>query len=58
MYMYHVYKYLIQKEICSSNFPIVSTLFWEIPIVYFRETTIQKKLFWVAVDGVVNTTDV
>ena len=37
----------------------MSTLLWEIAILYFWETrTILKKLFWGAVDGVANTTDV
>ena len=37
----------------------MSTLLWEIAILYFWEArTILKKLFWGAVDGVTNTTDV
>ena len=43
----HIYKHLIQKEICSSNFPIVSTLLWEIVILYFdnfRNKNYSKKL--------------
>ena len=59
IYIYIIYKCLIWREICSSNFPIASTLLCEIAILYFWETrTILKKLFWGAVDAVANTTDV
>ena len=59
IYIYIIYKYLIWREICSSNFPIASTLLCEIAILYFWETrTILKKLLWGAVDAVANTTDV
>ena len=57
----HIYKHLIQKEICSSNFPIVSTLLWEIVILYFdtfRNKNYSKKLVLCAAYAVVNAADV
>ena len=36
IYIY-IYIYMIQKEICSSNFSIVSTLFREIAKLYANE---------------------
>ena len=33
----YIYIYMIQKEICSSNFSIVSTLFREIAKLYANE---------------------
>ena len=38
IYIYiYIYIYMIQKEICSSNFSIVSTLFREIAKLYANE---------------------
>ena len=60
--IYQIYKHLMQREICRSNFLIVSVVpicqfLWEI-IILWETRAIPKKMFWGAVYAVVNAADV